>query len=333
VFGFDSIRDQHRPIRLLKALLRTETIPHALLFTGIDGIGKRTAAMAFAMACNCSEKISGAATSGAAARPCGRCPSCRKISAGSHPDVIPIVPSGAMIRIDEIRELCHVLGMKPYEARFRVVIISDAQAMNPEAGNALLKMLEEPPDRTLLILTAPGASDLLPTIASRCQLIRFQPISRQTLEKMLIEDQGLPPDEAAALAVMAHGSYAKAVEMHRNGSVDRRQWLIRQIEALPSTEIGSRLAFAAALAGDRDHLGETLEFMCDWLRDLAVWRFAPERITNTDLRELVETAVRKSSLDGIQRKIEAIENARRHIAANGNLRLTLEVMTLRLAGD
>ena len=83
-----------------------------------------------------------------------------------------------MIKIDQIRELCQVLTMKPYEARVRVVIIADAHTLNPAAGNALLKMLEEPPARTVLILTAPQTGDLLPTIVSRCQHIRFKPIAR-----------------------------------------------------------------------------------------------------------------------------------------------------------
>ena len=91
--------------------------------------------------------------------PCGCCKSCRKIQTGNHPDIIQVKPFGPLIRIGQIRDLCRILAMKPYEARYRVVIISHAQAMNPAAGNALLKVLEEPPDRTILILTAMQATD------------------------------------------------------------------------------------------------------------------------------------------------------------------------------
>ena len=168
--GFDSIIDQERPIRILLSLLFHGTIPHALLFTGIEGVGKKTAAVALAMACNCRRPV--------AVEPCGECAACRKIAAGAHPDILRVSPAGAMIKIDQIRELCQVLTMKPYEARVRVVIIADAHTLNPAAGNALLKMLEEPPARTVLILTAPQTGDLLPTIVSRCQHIRFKPIAR-----------------------------------------------------------------------------------------------------------------------------------------------------------
>lgn len=186
VAGFASIQDQEQPIRILSAFLHTGKMPHAMLFTGVDGIGKRSAATAFAMVCNCSgDKVSIAAEApGAAGMPgdavnvaasCGRCRSCRKIQVDSHPDIIRMEPAGQYIRIAQIRELLGTLAMKPYEAKLRVVIISDAHAMNPEAGNALLKILEEPPESTILILTASGTADLLPTIVSRCQQIRFNP--------------------------------------------------------------------------------------------------------------------------------------------------------------
>ncbi|MBW2248732.1 MAG: hypothetical protein JRF62_16445, partial [Deltaproteobacteria bacterium] len=159
---------QEQPIRLLTTLLQNGTIPHALLFIGIEGVGKRTAAMALAMACNCkaikpehfSERMKIRSDGNIPSdqiktiSPCGRCNSCRKIESGNHPDIIVLNPSGPFIRIGQIRELCGTLAMKPYEARLRVVIISDAQTMNLSAGNALLKLLEEPPDRTILILTA-----------------------------------------------------------------------------------------------------------------------------------------------------------------------------------
>ena len=162
--GFESITDQTRPARILAAFLKKGTIPHALLFTGIEGVGKQTAARMFAMACNCLEDGRGQPQVNSGKKglpdnykisePCGLCRSCRKILSNSHPDVIQIKPSGYNIRISQIRDLCGILSLKPYEAKVRVVIISAAQTMNMAAGNALLKILEEPPDRTILILTA-----------------------------------------------------------------------------------------------------------------------------------------------------------------------------------
>jgi len=143
VHGFESILDQKQPIHILTTFLHKRAIPHALLFTGIEGVGKRTTAMVFAMACNCIGNITGkkelSTDIPAQQSPCGLCNTCRRIESNNHPDVLLIKPIRAVIRIAQIRSLCQTLALKPYEARTRVVIISDAQTMNPEAGNALLK--------------------------------------------------------------------------------------------------------------------------------------------------------------------------------------------------
>ena len=170
--GFESVIDQQKPIGILRALLEQSSVAHALLFTGIDGVGKQKTARMFAMAVNC-ELYRGDTTSQISVDsvPCGQCVSCRKITSGNHPDVLHIQPQGNLIRIDQIRALGRTLAMKPYEARYRVVMISDGHRMNPESANALLKMLEEPPEQTLLVLTASETADLLPTVVSRCQLV------------------------------------------------------------------------------------------------------------------------------------------------------------------
>jgi DNA polymerase-3 subunit delta' len=229
--GFESIIEQDLPVRLLNTFLQNGTIPHALLFTGIEGVGKESTALAFAMACNCAGEDS-KPTRPESDIPCGNCKSCRKIEAGNHPDIIRVKPSGPFIKINQVRSLCQTLAMKPYEARRRVVIITEAQAMNPAAGNALLKMLEEPPLRTILILVATHTSDLLPTIVSRCQQIRFKPISNQHLESVLVERHGLDPGDAIIITTMAGGSLSRALHMHRTHWVNRRNWLIKEMDAL-----------------------------------------------------------------------------------------------------
>ena len=312
-FGFKSILGQEQPIRLLTALLQNGTIPHALLFIGIEGVGKRTAAMVLAMACNCvatgpkhlSEEVKIRSDGYTASdqlktiSPCGRCNSCRKIESGNHPDIILLKPSGPFIKIGQIRDLCGTLAMKPYEARLRVVIISDAQVMNPSAGNALLKMLEEPPDRTILILTALQTSDLLPTILSRCQHIRFNPVSRKNLESLLIQKHRANPDEAKIIAIMANGSVSKAVSMinsiNRANWINRRIWLINEVEALPVRSMVSRMAFAEKLSKNKEVLTESLEVIKFWFRDLVVCKYHPEKVINRDLKDRIQ---RVSEKDG-----------------------------------
>lgn len=342
----ESLVGQEKPIRLLTTLLRNGTIPHALLFTGIDGIGKRLAAMAFAMACNClnpdseplfQDERNFHTTKNRLDRtpPCGSCRSCRKIQAGSHPDIIIVEPSGQFIKIGQIRALCHTLAMKPFEARRRVVIILDSQTMNPSAGNAILKLLEEPPDRTILILTARQSSDLLPTIVSRCQHIRFNPIPRENMVTMLVEKKSARPDDAAIIASMANGSFSKALAIvgsrNRGNWIQHRNWLIEEVDALTSRPLGALLAFAVTLSKNKAILSESLEVMKSYLRDLVVCKYCPEKITNMDLKSRIQSASQRMTAAALLSKIGDIQSAQKNIQANANVRLTLEVLVMRLA--
>ena len=330
--GFNAIIDQVKPVTLLTTLVQKGTVPHALLFTGIDGVGKRTAARALAMACNCAMGEPDVRANGRAAvdLPCGQCRACRKIESGTHPDIISIEPINSIVRIAQVRQLLETLALKPYEARQRVVIMADAQALNPEAGNALLKILEEPPDRTLLILTAHQTSDLLPTIVSRCQHIRFGPLSMPSLVKLLMESKGLEADNAAVIAQLAHGSVTKAFKLHRDNWNVRRNWLLNELTTLGSQSVGLKLAWAAKLGQNKAQLDDSLEVLKVWLRDLVVFRYSPEKIINKDLTDKVQYASQGVDTKGLIAKINAIAEAQKKIEANANTRLTLEALVLRL---
>ena len=328
--GFESIIDQERPVRILTTFLENGTIPHALLFTGIEGVGKESTAVTFAMACNCAGETSNTIRQETNI-PCGTCKPCLKIAAGSHPDIIRVKPSGPFIKIDQIRSLCQTIAMKPYEARRRVVIISDAQAMNPAAGNALLKMLEEPPARTILILLATHTSDLLPTIVSRCQQLRFKPISRRYLESVLVQMHGLAAGDAQIITTMADGSLSRALRMHRSHWINRRNWLINEMEALSTASINRLLAFGEQLSKNKNALQDSLEVMKAWLRDLVVGQLNPERIINQDLAPRIGRVSQQMSIDVLLDKIDTIQATQNDIQAGTNLRLALESMVLRLA--
>ncbi|MFZ2631017.1 MAG: DNA polymerase III subunit delta' [Desulfosalsimonadaceae bacterium] len=335
--GFASLIDQARPVRLLTAMLSSGNLPHALLFTGLEGIGKKTAAMAFAMACNCLElKLFPAQASGRsfpplAMDPCGQCRSCKKILSGHHPDIIFIEPAGDMIKVDQIRALSDRLTLKPYEASKRVAIIRDTHKFNTEAANTLLKTLEEPPDHTLFILTALQASDMLPTIVSRCQQIRFNPIHRKSLETYLVDQYQMAPAEAAVIASMARGSRICADSMAHARWMNKRNWLISEMEALPSRSVSGCLALAETLSKNKDWVSAAFEIMKNWLRDIAVYRCRPEKIINRDLLDQLQTAARSTTPDSLVIKFKAIEQAERDIKSNANLRLTLDALIITLS--
>jgi len=225
--------------------------------------------------------------------------------------------------------------MMPYEARLRVAVITDAQTMNPAASNALLKVLEEPPDRTMLILTATQTSDLLPTIVSRCQQIRFNPISRKNIEMLLIEEHDMRPDDAEIISIMADGSLAKALSMMksmpRTNWIKRRMWLINEVAAIVDKPIASRMAFAEKLSKEKTLLSDSLEVMKSWFRDLIVCRYHPEKLINYDLKDKIQHVSKMTRVESLISYIDDIQSVQRNIHANINLRLSLEVLMMRLA--
>ena len=350
---FETLIDQDQSVHRLKTILRKGFIPNALLLTGPGGIGKQEAALIFAMACNCTDvSPEGIAADNPydrdnslrhfAENPCGTCKSCRKIRSASHPDILHIKPSGDSIKIAQIRSLLQTLTKKPNEAKIRTVIIADAQNMNMEAGNALLKALEEPPKRTVFILTARQSSDLLPTIVSRCQHIRFNPISRGNLQTSLMKERGMDSTTAGMIAAMANGSLSKALMMtdpdpKTVGWFSRRNWLIREIEAVfsPSGKPGKTtarlLALAEKLAADKDALAEALDVINTFIRDLIIFRYDPEKVINKDLTDMIRYISKNQNVESLISKTEAIRRAQKNIQSNTALRLTLEVLMMQLA--
>ena len=261
---------------------------------------------------------------------CGVCAACRKIQSGTHPDVHWIEPAGAAIKIAQIRELAERVALKPYEAKYRAIIMVAAHKMNPSAANALLKLLEEPPERTLFILTAPQPGDLLPTVASRCQQIRFNPVSRNTLRRVLTSQHNVPEKEAGIIAALAGGSIKRATEMAQSDWMARRNWLIKQLMALSLKSVNRLLALAEMLARDRDGLQEGLDMMQTWLRDLLVFQYDREKMMNADLISLIPGDEAGWRPDAIITKMKAIETARRKIEANANPRLTCEALLIQI---
>jgi DNA polymerase-3 subunit delta' len=262
--------------------------------------------------------------------PCGGCRACRKIASNSHPDIIRLKPSGSYIKIEQIRSLCRTLAMKPYEAGMRLVIISDAGAMNPAAGNALLKVLEEPPANTIIILVAAHASDLLPTVVSRCQRIRFNPISKSSLIKALVENNDLKAVDAAVIAAMAGGSLSRAQQMYAASWLERRRWLISELESLPGRSLNLSLAFAEKLAKDKDDLPDALEILKSWLRDLIIVKIHPDRMRDHDMASVLQQSSQRTTLAGLLSKFDTIQTTQNAIQVGSNLRLAMESMVLKL---
>jgi DNA polymerase-3 subunit delta' len=262
---------------------------------------------------------------------CGVCRSCRKIAAGNHPDIIRIQPIGAFIKIDQIRSLLQTLAMKPYEATTRVAIVSEAQDMNAAASNALLKILEEPPSSSMLVLTANQKSDLLPTIVSRCQIVRFNPIPSKIIASWLKNKHGIDRPSADIIAAMANGSFSRAQMMVEDNWLQHRKWVIDEMDRLSLQPISRLFSLAEKLSKEKEALAQSLEIIKVWFRDLIIHRYDANKLINRDIAEKLENASQKNNLPDLLSKVDAVQKTETRLAANTNLRLAMEDLLIFLA--
>lgn len=337
----NSITGQEKPLARLYAMFIKNTVPHAMLFSGAAGIGKTDAAIWVAMAFNCRgitpENRSPSETSSQLAMNfCKTCDSCKKILSGNHPDFIQITPDGNFIKISQIRDLCSTLLLKPYEADKRIVIINEAEAMNKEAANALLKVLEEPPANTFFILTSSSPSDLLPTILSRCQNIRFNPVSDENIRLYLNNHYNISEETAKIISAMSDGSLKKAISLATDSRLleqylSRRLWLIDEFTALKSQSLSRCLLFAEKLAEKKEELAGLLEVLLTYTRDIILNKFNNKDIINHDLADNISRQSELFSVESLLTITDLIQEAIKDIKANASLRLTLELLVIKIA--
>src|SRR5437867_2621591 len=181
--SFDSFIGNRKIIERLQTKLRAGRFPHALIFSGPEGVGKHTCATMIAKALNCTKAAPGDF--------CGECSSCRKIDSGTHPDVmtISVEEDAAQIKIGQVRQMLRILDLEPLEGRSKVFIIDPADLLNPEASNALLKGLEEPPQNSVFILVTANFRELLLTVRSRSQLYNFTPLTAEEMRRSGVSDE------------------------------------------------------------------------------------------------------------------------------------------------
>ncbi len=324
---FDIITGQDEPLSRLMTMKKNGAVPHALLFTGIDGIGKSLAALSYAMALNCKavepESV-----------PCRQCRSCKKILGETHPDILPIRPSGSIIKIAQIRDLCQKLLIKPVEAAVRVVIVHDTHTMNPESGNALLKVLEEPPDRTMFILISDQASDVLPTILSRCQRVSFSPLSRGSIKDLLIQN-GVDAHQAEGVSAMACGSLGRALSLcekkpNRPDPLVFRRFLFDELVSLIRGGTFDVLSFAEKFSQKKDQTLNVLDILLSFIRDLIVHPFDKDTVINRDIADEIENISGSMTTASLLCMADLITAAHQGIKANASVRLCLETMAIQI---
>ena len=328
--GFADIRAQERVVAWLRLALREHRIPHAYLFTGPQGVGKEATAWALAQALQCVRLEHDA---------CGQCEPCHKVAADIHPDVIVLrVPEGRKrLLIGQVRKLQEGLVYKPFEGRHRVILIPEAELLTEEAANALLKTLEEPPDRTHIVLCSSQPWNLLDTIRSRCHQVRFAPLVRSELSTRLVQEQGLGADEAWVLAGLAEGSTGRALAMMQGELMAERKELLEAVRALSLGKPVALLQVSESWYTERDRVPERLDLLLSWYRDLLLLAngLGSDACIHGDLVDASDSEGLPGLGAGqVLRCLDLLLGAREAITLrNANIRLSLDRLFLGLASE
>ncbi|MCL2459527.1 MAG: DNA polymerase III subunit delta' [Desulfobulbus sp.] len=321
---FSTILGQTKALTLLSRALASGRLAHAYLFSGPDGVGKTTVALDMAAMLLCRSPKEG--------RPCGRCPGCLKYRSGNHPDFVRIRPDGAAIKIDQVRELKKALNFAPFESGMRVVLLEDVQAMRREAGNSLLKVLEEPPPDNLLILTGTEAGAILGTVVSRCQVIPFAPLPLDLAAAIIRRHR--PELDAAgceALAALADGCPGQALALEADGILNLYRRIVAAFDALQD-KAAIRTERALALAVDLAEAKEGFSLLLTLLR-IFFKNVMAAHVSHSAGRAFppeVEQARERWNLTRLSAKIDTIDFAEQALARNCSRSLVSEVLLLDL---
>jgi DNA polymerase-3 subunit delta' len=270
--AFRDVVGHRRLVALLARSIHHDSLPPSLILAGPSGVGKRLVAVATAQALNCPDRSETEAGIDA----CGVCPTCARIVRAVHPDVLLVQPGDSgSIKIDQVRDILDRVAYRPFEGRRRVIIIDDADALIPAAQNALLKTLEEPRPSSVFLLVTSRPDVLLPTVRSRCPLLRFHSLDENAVTAALVK-LGRQEEEARSVAATSNGSVGRALDVSAGDVKEARDAALRALNhAAAADDPRRRIEAAKDLVGgaaggktDRDQLAASLRAMASLLRDV-----------------------------------------------------------------
>lgn len=312
-------------VQQLQHAVATGVLSQSLLITGPESIGKRTLALAIAEAllCEAPDPLQ---------RPCGLCSACRRAAAGNHPDLRLVEPEteGRGVKIEQIRDMERFLSLTPNAGAHKITVIANVELMNPNAGNALLKTLEEPPAYAHLILLATDADTLLPTIVSRSQHLPLRPLDGAIIAQALMERWGVEETQALRLARLSGGRMGWAVRALTDPAhLQEMEAALGQLFALLQMDLPARFELAQTLAQNSGGLSQLLEYWRLGWRDVLMLQQAnPQELMFLEQRAALEALASRLNVAGTTRMLHLLTETQANLLRNANTRLLLETLFL-----
>ena len=325
--GFKDVVGHKNIIKYIQNAVTADAVSHAYILNGERGSGKKLLANLFAMSLQCENRDEDGDA-------CGKCRSCRQAAGGNQPDIIRIMHEKPnTISVDDIRtQINNDIVIKPYSSKYKIYIIPEADLMSAQAQNALLKTIEEPPEYAVIMLLTENAEALLPTIRSRCVMMKLRNIKDQLVKKYLMEQMEIPDYKADVCVAFAQGNMGKAIMLatseYFNEIKEEVVHLLRNIDEMNVSELMDAVKKCMTY---KMEINDYLDMIAIWYRDVLIYKATKnvDRVVFSDQLRYIKARASKSSYEGIENILDAIEKAKARLKANFELTMELLLLTIK----
>ena len=313
-------------LKYISSAVENNRVSHAYILNGERGSGKKMLANLFAMTLLCETGDN---------EPCGKCHSCKQAESGNHPDIIRVTHEKPnSISVDDIRtQVNNTVDIKPYQGPYKVYIIPQADMMTPQAQNAILKTIEEPPSYAVFLLLTENAETLLPTINSRCVMLKLRNIKDTLIKKYLMENLEIPDYKADMCTAFAQGNMGRAIMLAKSDHFNEiREEAVQLLKHISEMELNEIVAAVKNISVYKLEITDYLDIIMIWYRDVLLYKATKEidKVVFKDQLQSIKEQARKSSYEGIELILESLEKAKARLKANVNFDLVMELLFLTI---
>lgn len=313
-------------LKYISSAVENNRVSHAYILNGERGSGKKMLANLFAMTLLCETGDN---------EPCGKCHSCKQAESGNHPDIIRVTHEKPnSISVEDIRtQVNNTVDIKPYQGPYKVYIIPQADMMTPQAQNAILKTIEEPPSYAVFLLLTENAETLLPTINSRCVMLKLRNIKDTLIKKYLMENLEIPDYKADMCTAFAQGNMGRAIMLANSDHFNEiREEAVQLLKHINEMELNEIVAAVKNISVYKLEITDYLDIIMIWYRDVLLYKATKEidKVVFKDQLQSIKEQARKSSYEGIELILESLEKAKARLKANVNFDLVMELLFLTI---
>ena len=313
-------------IEYMKNAVKQDKVSHAYILNGPKGSGKKLLAKLFAQELQCENNGD---------EPCNKCHSCRQAMSGNHPDIIRVTHEKPnSISVDEIRvQINEDIQVKPYNGKYKIYIVPDADLMTVQAQNALLKTIEEPPSYAVIFLLTENADSLLPTICSRCVMLKLRNIKDKLVKKYLMETLEIPDYKADVCTAFAQGNVGRAIMLANSEHFNEiKEEAIQLLKNIDTMEVSDLVEAVKRITAYKIEINDYLDILMIWYRDVLIYKATKniDRVIFSEQLDYIKERAKKSSYEGIETILNALEKAKTRLKANVNFDLVMELLLLTI---